>query len=283
MKAALVVFFFSVHAFAAGEIVTTFSILGDWARQIAPSSAQVIVLSGAGQDPHAFEPRPSDLKSLKAAKVVARLGLGFEPWFERALKASQTPATVITVSATVTPMQTEDGARDPHIWQDPDLAISAVEELSRAFVAAFPSEKADIEKKTADYKARLAKVRDEIKAGFDAIPRENRIAVTSHDAFGYFARAFGLTLIAPQGWSTEAEPSAKKIASIIRQIKKDKVRALFVEKLGGAKLMTQISNETGVRIGGELYADALTDAAGPAPTYEAFMKQNTETFQKALR
>lgn len=279
----LFVFLFSAKAFASGEIVTSFSILGDWAKQIAPSSAQVLVLAGPDVDTHTFEPRPSDIKKLKDAKLVARMGLGFEPWFERAFKSAQSKARLATVTEGITPLKTEDRAADPHVWQDPDLAIKAVETLSQAIKAEFPKDAAEIERKTADYKARLEKIRDEIKAGFQVIPREKRIAVTSHDAFEYFAKAFDLTLISPQGWSTEVEPSAKKVAKIIKQIRDQKAHALFVEKLASPKVMKQIADETNAKIGGELYADALSNASGPAPTYEALLKWNAETFQKALR
>lgn len=279
----LIALLFSIQAHAAGEIVVTFSILGDWAKRIAPANAEVVVLAGAGVDSHTFEPRPSEIKALKAAKIVARVGWGFEPWFERAYKASQGAARLVTVTDGLKPLENDDHGKDPHIWQDPDLALVAIENLSRALQAEFPAHASEIEKKTADYKKRLTSLRDEIRAGFLAIPRERRIAVTSHDAFEYFAKAFGLTLFAPQGWSTEVEPSAKKVSKIIQQIREQKVRALFIETLASPKIMKQISDETGVRIGGELYADSLSGPGGPAATYEDLMKWNAEAFQKALR
>lgn len=268
----------------AADVVASFSILGDWAKRVAPAGVEVAVLAGPGIDPHTFEPRPSDLRALKKAKLVLRIGLGFEPWLDRAIKAVDGKARVTTIADELGIAKRRDRrAADPHLWQDPGQAARAIDVLREAFKTEYPAKAGEIDRRADEAKGKFLALRDELKKDFDAIPAERRTIVTSHDAFGYFADAFGLTMLSPQGWSTETEPSAKSVASLIRRIKEGKARALFVEKTASPKIMAQIARETGVKIGGELYGDALSGPRGPAADYESFVRHNASQFLGALK
>src|SRR5690606_14960653 len=132
------------------------------------------------------------------------------------------------------------------------------------------------------YLARLDALEAEVKAAVAAIPPARRKVITSHDAFGYFARAYGLTFVAPQGVSTDAEASARDVGRIIRQIKRDKIPAVFLENVTDPRLVERIARETGATIGGRLYSDALSDENGPAGTYIAMMEHNIKALSAAL-
>ncbi|MFV0367029.1 MAG: metal ABC transporter solute-binding protein, Zn/Mn family, partial [Hyphomicrobiaceae bacterium] len=116
----------------------------------------------------------------------------------------------------------------------------------------------------------------------DAIAADKRKIITSHDAFGYFAKAYGVTFLAPTGVSTESEASAKDVAALIDQIRKEGVRAVFVENISDSRLIEQIARETGAKIGGTLYSDALSESGGPASTYIDMMRHNSGLMVAAL-
>lgn len=262
----------------ATEVVASFSILGDLVKRVAPSEWAVRTLAGPGEDAHVFEVKSSDLKALKAARVVVVNGLGFEPWMSKALKASRTNATVIDVSEGWTRT-----GEDPHLWQDPRQTEKMIERIRLGLRQIEPAQAARIDDRAAAFVKELKALHVEIEELFKSIPPDQRRAVTSHDAFGAFAKAYGLELSSPRGWSTEAEPSAKRVATLIRELRRRKARALFVENLSDPKLIEQISRETGVRVGGTLYSDSLTPPSGPAPDYLTMMRFNARQFAEALK
>ncbi|AZO80014.1 MULTISPECIES: metal ABC transporter substrate-binding protein [unclassified Bosea (in: a-proteobacteria)] len=269
-------------------VVASFSILGDFVREIGGDRVAVTALVGPDGDAHVYSPTPADAKTVAGAKLVVVNGLKFEGWLTRLIKSSGTKATIATATTGITPQKTADdhghghGGEDPHAWQSVANAKIYVGNVRDALIAADPAGKSTYEANTAAYLAKLDALDAEIKAAVARIPADRRKAITSHDAFGYFVKAYGIAFIAPQGVSTEAEASAKDVARIIRQIKAEKVPAVFLENITNPRLAEQIAKESGAKIGGRLYSDALSAADGPAGTYIAMMKHNISQIEKAL-
>jgi len=269
-------------------VVASFSILGDFVREIGGERVSVTQLVGPDGDAHVYSPTPADAKTVAGAKLVVVNGLKFEGWLTRLVKSSGTKATVATASTGITPLKMADdhghghGGEDPHAWQSVANAKLYVGNVRDALIAADPAGKVAYEANAAAYLAKLGALEAEIKATVARIPADRRKAITSHDAFGYFAKAYGIEFIAPQGVSTEAEASAKDVGRIIRQIKAQKVPAVFLENITNPRLAEQIARESGAKIGGRLYSDALSAESGPARTYIAMMKHNISQIEKAL-
>lgn len=269
-------------------VVASFSILGDFVREIGGERVAVTTLVGPDGDAHVYSPTPADAKTVAGAKLVVVNGLKFEGWLTRLVKSSGTKATVATATTGIMPLKMADdhghghGGEDPHAWQSVANARLYVGNVRDALIAADPAGKATYEANAAAYQTKLDALEAEIKAAVARIPANRRKAITSHDAFGYFVKAYGIAFIAPQGVSTEAEASAKDVARIIRQIKAEKVPAVFLENITNPRLAEQIARESGAKIGGRLYSDALSAADGPAGTYIAMMKHNISQIEKAL-
>jgi zinc/manganese transport system substrate-binding protein len=275
-------------------VVASFSILGDFVREIGGERVAVTTLVGPDGDAHVYSPTPADAKTVAGAKLVVVNGLKFEGWLTRLIKSSGTKATVATATKGIKPLELDDdhdhghghghghGGEDPHAWQSIANAKIYVGNIRDALIAADPAGKAVYEANAAAYQTKLDALEAEVKAAVARIPVDRRKAITSHDAFGYFVKAYGIAFIAPQGVSTEAEASAKDVARIIRQIKAEKVPAVFLENITNPRLAEQIARESGAKIGGRLYSDALSSADGPAGTYIAMMKHNISQIEKAL-
>jgi zinc/manganese transport system substrate-binding protein len=294
---ALSVLMFAVAPAAAQEkvpdklkVVATFSILGDFVKAVGGDRVQVTNLVGPNGDAHVYAPSPADAKTVADAKVVFLNGLGFEGWITRLVKASGTKATMVTATKGIKPRQMAQGGKepdhghgsDPHAWQSVANAKIYVANVRDALVKADPAGKAAYESNAAAYLARLDALDKEVRDEVAKVPAGRRKIITTHDAFGYFKQAYGVDFIAPQGVSTEAEVSAKDLAAIIAQIRKQKIPAVFLENVTDPRLLTRISEETGAKIGGTLYSDALTDEKGPAPTYIDMMRHNIRTLSAAL-
>jgi zinc/manganese transport system substrate-binding protein len=273
------------------RVVATFSILADFARNVGGDKVEVTELVGPDSDAHVYAPSPADAKRLADAKIVLVNGLGFEGWLDRLVKASGTKAAVTVTTTGIKPRQLKEaghghghghGRSDPHAWQSVANAKIYVANIRDALTKADPAGKAAYEANAAAYLAKLDALDGEVKATVAAIPAARRKIITTHDAFGYFAAAYGMQFIAPQGVSTEAEVSARDLAKIIRQVKAQKIPAVFMENVTDPRLMKRIADETGARIGGRLYSDALSAAGGPAPTYLDMMRSNLKEFRGAL-
>lgn len=278
-------------------VVASFSVLGDFVKQIGQERVVVTTLVGPDGDAHVYSPTPADAKTLANAKLVIVNGLKFEGWLTRLVKSSGTKAPVETATTGIAPLEAEDdhdhakgghahghdhAGVDPHAWQNVANAKIYATNIRDALIKADPAGKAEYDANATAYLAELNRLEDEIKAAVARIPAERRRAITSHDAFGYFVKAYGIQFIAPQGVSTEAEASARDVARIIRQVKSQKVPAVFLENVTNPRLAEQIARESGARIGGRLYSDALSKADGPAATYIAMMKHNISQIEKAL-
>jgi zinc/manganese transport system substrate-binding protein len=284
---------FAAYAQEKLPVVASFSILGDFVREVGGDRVAVTTLVGANGDAHVYSPTPADAKAMAAAKLIVVNGLKFEGWMTRLIKSSGAKATIATATSGIEPLKGDDdhgkaghghdhGSVDPHAWQSVANAKAYVGNIRDALAKADPAGKDAYEANATRYLAQLDAVDSEIKAVVARIAADRRKAITSHDAFGYFVKAYGIQFIAPQGVSTEAEASAKDVGRIIRQVKAEKVPAVFLENVTNPRLVEQIARESGAKVGGRLYSDALSDAAGPAGTYIAMMKHNISEIEKAL-
>jgi zinc/manganese transport system substrate-binding protein len=271
------------------KAVASFSILGDMVRQVGGDRVEGITLVGPDGDAHVYEPTPADAKNLAAAQILFTNGLGFEGWMNRLETSSGFKGKVVVASTGVKPrtMIEEEGGKsetitDPHAWQSLANGKLYVANIRDALIAVDPDGKSAYEANANAYLDAIAKEETDVKAALATLPKDRRKIITSHDAFGYFGAAYGLEIIAPEGVSTESEASAKDVAKIIRQIRQEKIPAVFMENITDHRLLDQIASETGAKIGGELYTDALSPPDGPAPTYLDMFRHNIGTLTAAL-
>jgi zinc/manganese transport system substrate-binding protein len=272
------------------DVVATFSILGDFVQNVGGDRVSLNTLVGPNGNIHVYTPSPTDARKLADAKVIFVNGLGLEGWLDRLIQASGTKAPIIVATKGIKPRENAGKANDdeghgridPHAWQSVGNAKTYVENIRSALVAADPQNKTTYEANALAYLARLDQLDHDVRSTLSGIPSDRRLIVTSHRAFGYFEQAYDIKFASPRGLSTEAEPSAKGMASIITSIKQSKAPAVFLENITDPRLMQQIASETGVRIGGTLYSDALTDEKGDAPTYIDLIRHNLKRLASAL-
>jgi zinc/manganese transport system substrate-binding protein len=270
------------------KAVATFSILGDYVRNVGGDRVDVATLVGPNGDVHVFSPTPTDAKTLAVADIVFVNGLGLEGWMTRLVQASGGKAPTIVATKGIIPRRMMDGndaARrkiDPHAWQSVANAKIYVANIRDGLDAIDPAGKATYDADAAAYLTKLADLDAEVRAAIAQIPPARRKVITTHRAFGYFGDAYGVTFVAPEGVSTEAEPSARDVANIIAQIRRENIPAVFLENITNPRLMDQIARETGATIGGTLYSDALSAPGGAAPTYIDMIRHNVQALTKAL-
>jgi len=270
------------------NVVATFSILGDLVKNVGGDRVEVATLVGPNSDTHVFSPTPGDAKKLGAAKVVFVNGLGFEGWLTRLVKASGTKAPTVVAGRGVKTRKMEDEdhpgrmVTDPHAWQSIANTKVYVTNIRDALNKFDPAGAGTYASNAKAYLAKLDALEQEVKAAIAKIPADRRKIITTHDAFGYFGDAYGIEFISPEGVSTDAEPSAKEVAKIIAQIKKQKTPAVFLENVTDPRMMQRIAKESGARIGGTLYSDALSERNGPAGSYLDMMRNNVRELAKAL-
>jgi zinc/manganese transport system substrate-binding protein len=263
------------------NVVTSFSILGDFVKSVGGERVDVTTLVGPDGDVHVYAPAPADARKIADAKLLVINGLGLEGWLPRLLQASGGKAPIVTATSGIAPLKLGSDA-DPHAWQSVANAKKYVTNIRDALVAADPRDAEVFRKQTETYLAKLDALDREVRDAINQIPQGRRKVISTHDAFGYFAAAYGIAFIAPLGVSTESEASARDIAGIIAQIKAAKIPAVFLEKISDPRLMRRISAESGARIGGTLYSDSLTDEKGDAPTYIDMVRHNIKALTSAL-
>lgn len=279
----------AVHA------VASFSILGDMTRRIGGDRVAVDVLVGPDGDAHVYQPTPADAERIAKADVVIVNGLGFEGFLDRLLRSADYAGRVVVASAAIAPRtgfvdadeaadtdHPADPGLDPHAWQslaNGALYAAAIRDgLCDADAAGCPAYRANAEA----YIAEITALDAEVHARIAAIPAARRKVITSHDAFGYFGAAYGVTFLAPQGLSTESEAGAGTVAAMVRQIRQTGITTLFLENVVDPRLMEAIATETGATVGPPLYSDALSPPDGPAPTYLAMIRHNVDALVAAM-
>jgi zinc/manganese transport system substrate-binding protein len=262
-------------------IVASFSILGDFVRNVGGDRVNLITLVGPNADVHVYTPAPADAKKIAGAKLVVVNGLGLEGWLPRLVQSAGGKAAIVVASNGIAPLKLGAEA-DPHAWQSVSNAKIYVANIHDALTAADAAGAAVFRANAERYLAELDALEAEVRAAIEKIPPERRKVISTHNAFGYFAKAYGIDFIAPVGVSTETEPSARDVADIIGQIRKAKIPAVFLENMSDDRLIGRIAAETGAKVGGTLFSDALTDEKGDAPTYIAMVKHNITVLTSAL-
>ena len=263
------------------NVVASFSILGDMVGRVADDRANVRVIVGPDSDAHLYAPNAGDAIAVSEADLIFINGMGFETWSAALIETSGTEATIAIATQGIEPLLVE-GEVDPHAWNSLINGISYVTNIEAALSAISPSN-ASIFKGNADlYRGELKTLHNRALNEIKKLPKEKRVVVTAHDAFGYLAASYGLTFLAPQGIDTEAEPSAKELAELISFLKTINAGALFVENIANSDLLEQISREVGIEIGGKLYSDALSVKGSPATSYLAMFRHNLDLITSTL-
>lgn len=270
------------------RVVASFSLLGDMIREIGGSTVELTVLVGPDMDAHDFQPSPQQARALAGAEIIAINGLKYEGWIGKLIDASGSKAKLLVASAGVKPRvveESQDGQVivDPHAWQDLRNAQLYVKNIAAALSATRPALAPLFDKRAEAYSAQLAALDKETRQALAAIPEHKRKIITSHDAFGYFGAAYGVTFLSPMGISTETEPSAAAVAKLIDQIKQEGVKEVFIENMTSPRLIQQIGKDAGARLGGTLYADALSGPDGDAPTFLALFVSNRDKMLQAMK
>jgi zinc/manganese transport system substrate-binding protein len=263
------------------NVVVSFSILGDFVSNVGGDRVNVTTLVGPNSDVHVYTPAPADAKKIADAKLVVVNGLGLEGWLPRLVQSSGGKATIVTATNGIAPRKLGSDA-DPHAWQSVVNAKIYVANIRDALSAADPAGAATYRANADAYLAKLDALDRGVREAIAQIPEARRKVISTHDAFGYFAGAYGIAFIAPQGVSTESEASARDIAAIITQIRTAKIPAVFLENIIDVRLIRRIAAETGAKIGGMLYSDSLTSENGDAPTYIDMVRHNIKVLTSAL-
>ncbi len=268
---------FPANATGKLKVIASFSIVGDMVKNVAADNIELKTLVGANGDTHEFQPTPADATAIAHADLIIINGLGLEGWMERLLKSSGFKGKVAVASNGIVPLR-----NDPHAWQDVANGKIYVANIRDALIAADSSHADDYNKNTAAYIKNLDELDIWIKNEFGKIPVEKRKVISTHDAFKYFAKAYNVEFLAPQGLSTEAQASAADIARLIDQIRSRKITAIFFENMTDSRLMKQLEKDAGAHIGGTLYSDALSTENEPAPDYIDMFRHNVQELVKAM-
>ena len=264
------------------KIVASFSILGDMIEQVIGEHASVTTIVGPDADAHIYQPSVADARSVADADVIFVNGLGFETWSDTLIAKSGTKASVHVATDGITPVLV-DGEVDPHAWNSLLNGVVYITNIADVLKQKLPEHADAIDANISAYISKLNALDAETKAALAELGDDKRTVVTAHDAFGYLADAYGMNFLAPVGIDSEAEPSAQELAQLIAQLKEDGAAALFVENITSPALVQQISDETGLDIGGRLFSDALSERGGPATSYLAMFEHNLGTLLQALK
>ena len=259
------------------KAVATFSILADFVREVGGDQVDLVTLVGPDADAHTYQPKPTDARILAGAQVLVSNGLGFEGWIDRLAEAAGFKGRRIVASAGATP------DADPHCWQDVGCARRYVANIADGLAAADGANAAGYRTRAARYDQRLAALDDWIRREIATVPPERRQAISGHASFRYFSRAYAVRFDAPRGYSTDSEPTARDVANLIRQVREQKTKALFIENMTNPALVAEIARDSGAVVGPRLYSDALSRPGGPATTYEAMMRHNVSALVEGMK
>ena len=288
------------------RVVASFSILADMVSEVGGDEVHVTSLVGRNADAHVFDPTPLDAKALAKADVVVINGLGFEGWINRLIKSSGFNGRLIVASTGIDVLRRQDDhghashndqhdqhnhdhdhgdgdGQDPHAWQSLQNAVIYVNNIRDGLIKARPSGAHDINRRSDHYIGQIKALDQQTRQRIAAIAKDKRRVISSHDSFEYFAQAYDITFYGLQGWTTEREVSAADMANLVREIRHDKVQALFVENMSDSRLLQRVAEEAGVRIGGKLYSDALSPPGTEADTYLKMFAFNVDQIVNALK
>jgi zinc/manganese transport system substrate-binding protein len=267
------------------KVVASFSVLADIVKNVGGDHIDLTTLVGPDGDAHVFEPTPADAKAVAEADIVFVNGLGLEGWMDRLIQSAAYKGPVVAATTGVTPRTMEEDGNavtDPHAWQDLNNGRLYVANVAAALAAADPRDAQDFRQAAAAYTAAIEAKDKWVRAELTAVPAGQRKIITSHDAFGYFGAAYGIAFLAPEGVSTDAEPSAGGIARLVQQMKSKGIRIVFFENMTSPKLVETLASEAGAKVGGTLFSDALSPPGGPADSYLKMFDNNVPQLKAAM-
>lgn len=285
------------HLFAAGLaaqeqedqslplVVTSASIFADMTEMVAGGHVRIQSVVPIGGDPHIYEPTPADVQLVSRADLVLVNGLTFEGWMRELIENSGTKAETVTITEGIGTIESEEYANssDPHAWMTARNGLTYVQNIRDALIKLDPFNRKVYEFNAGVYLKQLEDLDREIFKQIASIPEKNRVLITSHDAFRYFGRHYGIRVEAALGTSTDAEVQTDDVNRLTNIIRETGVPAIFVESTINPKLIRQIATDNGVIIGGYLYADSLGEPDTPAGTYEGMLRYNVSTIVEALK
>jgi zinc/manganese transport system substrate-binding protein len=264
------------------RVVASFTVLSELTHEIGGDLVTVQSLVGPDGDAHIYQPTPTDVRTVGSARVVVLNGLGFEGWMSRLLDSAQFHGVVVVATDGLVARVTQ-GHADPHAWQDPRNAQTYVTNIGNALIHALPAHSDQLKTRMAQYIGRLDQLDHTLKGEFAAIPAARRRVITTHDAFAYFAAAYGIEFLPAQGWTTEAEPSAADVGRLVEQARSHHAAAVFLENIADPRMMRQLARDTGLSVGGRLYSDALAPPGEPAATYVGMIRANADALLEVMR
>lgn len=288
-KSSITIFFIAltISIFADNPkklVVATASIFADMAENIAGDHVEVKMIVPIGSDPHLYKPRPSDAKLLAKADLILRNELTFEGWLKKLINNSNTDGKIVTITEGVNVVKSlvYENSADPHAWMDASNGLVYIENIKNALIEIDPDNKEVYEINYGVYKQQLEDLDAYIATEIEKIPANQRILITSHDAFQYYGRRYGIKLESIMGISTEAEAQTSDIRRLNKVIRNNKVPAVFIESTINPKMLEQLAADNNIEIGGELYADSIGEKDSEAPSYYDMLKYNTDVIVKAL-
>lgn len=284
------------------RVIASFSILGDIVAQVGGEQVEVTTLVPAMGDAHVFQPTPSDARAVAGAGVLVINGLNFEPWLDRLVTASGFKGRHIVAAEGIKPREMgghghahhqhgpggdgdhdDHGVADPHVWHDLQRMQTYIANIAQGLAVADPAHAAAYRARGAAYAAELKALDAWAAAEIGKLPRAHRKVITQHDAFGYLAARYRIDFMAAQGVTTKAEASAEAVGRLVRQIKREKVQALFFENIANPRLIEQIGREAKVKVGGRLYSDALSPPGGEADSFVKMYRLNITRLIEAMK
>jgi zinc/manganese transport system substrate-binding protein len=276
------------------KVVATFSVIGDMVTNIAGDRVELATLVGPDGDTELFQPGLADGRTVAEAKLLLLNGLNdeFEPWLEPLLKQAEFRGTKVVVSRGARTLTASEehassgtptpAALDQHAWLDPKNGAIYAKNIADALARADPDHAADYRARAGSYIKELQTIDAWAKAELAAVPASKRRLITSHDSLQYMAHAYGIKMISINGWTNKSEPSAAELAALTRQIKQERVRALFLDSITDPRAMQRIAQETGAVIGGTLYGDALSAPGGEADSYVKMLRHDVATLKAGM-
>ncbi len=274
------------------KVIAAETFLADIAQNVAGNREKIEALMPIGVDPHGFEPTPTDVAKVADSTVLIVNGAGFEEFLTKLLQNAGGQRAVLEASAGLMSRQLHEGeiadpdhVGDPHFWLDPNNVIKYVENIRDGLSSADPEGAAVYAANAEAYIAKLKELDRWIADRVKEVPEANRLLVTNHESFGYFADRYGFKIIGTvvPSISSDSAPSAQQLAQLIDRIKATGAKAIFLETGTNPQLAEQVARETGSKVVTNLYSHSITDASGPAPTYIDMMKFNTNAIVDALK
>ena len=265
--------------------VSTITVINDIVKNIGGDKVETYSICGVGVDPHTYHPKPSDPRLISNSDIVFINGFALEHWIEEMIKGSGGNKKEVVVTEGLTPMTDEKGYGDPdpHAWFDVKNIITYADNIAKGLTSIDPENENYYKANLQEYKQKLDSLDSWIKEQIKIIPESKRVLITSHDAFRYFGRAYGLEVKGLQGISTEAKIRTEDLKNLIDYVKLKDLRSVFIETSVNPKLLEQISSETNAKIGGMLFSDSIGNEGTPEGTYIGAVKHNVNTVVNALK